>query len=489
MVWSGGSLTGNELTPALPLSVDNMSKALSEDPTLSVAGDAGRRARTLSSGTRGGPVIYWMSRDQRSADNWALWHAYRMAMARKVDLRVAFCLVPDFLGATETHYRFMLKGLRELDDDLARRGVPFDILQGDPTKVVSRYLSSYDVGGLVMDFDPLRIKTRWCSDVVEQVGGECVQVDAHNVVPCWVASPKKEYGAATLRPKLGRLIPEFIGSLPGRVRMDVRPKDRGSADWARLLRPGPQTGSDQVGPTPGERAARGMLEEFISVRLKGYAERRNDPNVDGQSDLSPYLHFGMIGAQRVALEVRASDAPSVDKDAFLEELIVRRELSDNLCNYDRGYDTAACLPSWAQITLRQHESDHRDYRYDLDELEGARTHDPLWNAAQTQMVSSGKMHGYLRMYWAKKILEWSSTAEEAMSKAITLNDRYELDGRDPNGYAGIAWSIGGLHDRAWPQRPIFGKVRSMTYNGARHKFDVDRYVERWSGGPQKIQRS
>lgn len=452
-----------------------------DDPPLQVDKDAGRRAMTLLEGRGGGPVIYWMSRDQRSSDNWALWHAYRMAMARKVELRVAFCLAPDYLGATDRHYRFMLRGLRELEGDLARRGVPFDLLQGDPVKVMPRYLSSHDVGALVMDFDPLRTKTRWRTDVTEQMDCDCVLVDAHNIVPCWVASPKKEYAASTLRPKLGRLLPEFIGSLPGQVPKMPHVKVQTTVDWASLLRPGPRTSSDSD-PHPGERAARGRLEDLLSFRLKGYAENRNDPNVDGQSGLSPYLHFGMIGAQRVALEVKASQAPSVDKEAFLEELIVRRELSDNLCHYDQGYDSVACLPSWAQMTLRKHEPDQRDYVYGMDELEGASTHDPLWNAAQVQMVTSGKMHGYLRMYWAKKILEWSRTAGEAISSAIILNDRYELDGRDPNGYAGIAWSIGGLHDRAWPERPIFGKVRYMNLNGARQKFDVDRYVERWSEG-------
>jgi deoxyribodipyrimidine photo-lyase len=230
----------------------------------------------------------------------------------------------------------------------------------------------------------------------------------------------------------------------------------------------------------GQGAALERLRDFISSRLTGYAKRRNDPNLDGQSGLSPYLHFGMASAQRIALEVRASTAPEVDKRSFLEELIVRRELSDNFCYYDRMYDTVECLPSWARLSLRQHESDRREYHYGLDELERGRTHDDLWNAAQAQMVRTGRMHGYLRMYWAKKVLEWSLDAGEAMANAIVLNDRYQFDGRDPNGYAGIAWSVGGLHDRAWPERPIFGKVRYMNYNGAKNKFDVDQFVRRWS---------
>jgi deoxyribodipyrimidine photo-lyase len=163
-------------------------------------------------------------------------------------------------------------------------------------------------------------------------------------------------------------------------------------------------------------------------------------------------------------------------ESFLEELIVRRELSDNFCSHTPDYDSFSCFPSWARETLDRHRHDPRQYLYGPEQFEGAATHDPLWNAAQSEMVRTGKMHGYLRMYWAKKILEWSASPEEALETAILLNDRYELDGRDPNGYAGIAWSIGGVHDRPWPERPVYGKIRSMTFQGCRKKFDVDAYV-------------
>jgi deoxyribodipyrimidine photo-lyase len=419
-----------------------------------------------------------MSRDQRSIDNWALWYAHLAARSLGSELRVAFCLVPSYQGASDRHFRFMLEGLKEVAGDLAALGVPFDLLRGDPTGAVPKYLDEHGAGTLVMDFDPLRSKTSWRSAVVDRAECSCVEVDAHNIVPCWVASPKKEYAAATLRPKLRRILPEFIDAMPGSLHARTdRVEDQ--IDWATLLKErGNGTGSESL--ASGQKAALDRLRNFISSRLSGYTERRNDPNADGQSGLSPYLHFGMISAQRVAREVKASTAPEIDKEAFLEELIVRRELSDNFCFYDQKYDAVECLPSWAQLSLRQHESDRREYHYDLEELERGRTHDDLWNAAQGQMVRSGHMHGYLRMYWAKKVLEWSLDVGEAMAKAITLNDRYQLDGRDPNGYAGIAWSVGGLHDRAWPERPVFGKVRYMNYNGARTKFDVDQFVQRWT---------
>ena len=227
---------------------------------------------------------------------------------------------------------------------------------------------------------------------------------------------------------------------------------------------------------PGEGAAQRALRRFLREGLRSYDEARNDPTVDGQSNLSPFLHFGHISAQRVPLEVRDSDVVGEPRDAFLEERIVRRELSDNFCFYNEDYDRFEGFPTWAQTTLKQHGGDRREYTYTLGQFESAGTHDELWNAAQMEMAKTGKMHGYMRMYWAKKILEWTESPEEALKIAMFLNDKYELDGRDPNGYVGCAWSIGGVHDRAWFERPVFGKIRYMSYNGCRSKFDVDSYV-------------
>ena len=237
---------------------------------------------------------------------------------------------------------------------------------------------------------------------------------------------------------------------------------------------------------PGSNAALRRLDYFLEHTLSGYAWRRNDPNQPGQSQLSPYLHFGQLSPQRVAWEVRRLfPSGSPDSDAFLEELIVRRELADNYCFYTPDYDQTTAFPSWAQATLKEHLSDPRPASYLFAQLETAATADPLWNAAQNELVQTGKMHGYLRMYWAKKILEWSSQPQEALEAAVLLNDRYSLDGRDPNGYAGIAWSIGGVHDRPWPSRPVFGKVRSMTFGGAKKKFDTAKYIAAHAPDNQK----
>ena len=295
-------------------------------------------------------------------------------------------------------------------------------------------------------------------------------------MPCWYASYKQEWAAYSFRPKVHHLLHEFLENFPALQRHPFPWQSWVKNDWEaaeRSLRA--DTFSEVKWIKPGEAAAREHLAVFLNHKLSRYDSERNDPTRDGQSNLSPYLHFGQIAAQQVALHVldRMNDSSS-----FLEELVVRRELSDNFCYYNPYYDSLNGFPNWAKETLRIHEKDRREYIYTLKDMQMAQTHDDLWNAAQLEMVCRGKMHGYLRMYWAKKILEWTETPAEAIRVAIYLNDKYELDGRDPNGYTGIAWSIGGVHDRAWKEREIFGKVRFMSYNGAKAKFDVKAYIQK-----------
>jgi len=423
-----------------------------------------------------------MQRDQRATDNWALLHAQELALARRVPLGVAFCLAPRFLGAGGRQYRFMLAGLREVEGELRRRDISFFLLTGDPGRRVPRFVEEAGVGLLVTDFLPLRIVRRWQADVARRVGVPFLQVDAHNIVPCWEASPKLEFAARTIRPKLLARLSAFLVDFP-RLRRHPHPwPGRVTVpDWdaaARTLRPARGVAATAIVP-PGARAAARGLRDFVRRRLPRYAVARNDPNQDASSGLSPYLHFGQLAPQRVALAVRRADAPRAARAAFLEELIVRRELSDNFCHFQPHYDEVVGFPAWAQRTLAEHGDDPRPYRYRAAQLERGRTHDPLWNAAQREMVETGRMHGYLRMYWAKKILEWTAHPEEALAIAIHLNDKYQLDGRDPNGYAGIAWSIGGVHDRPWVTRPVFGKIRYMNAAGCRRKFDVAAYIARF----------
>jgi len=439
-----------------------------------------RRCRALNAAPPGpGPIVYWMSRDQRVAANWALLHARARAQERGVPLAVVFCLAPGFLGATRRAYDFMLGGLEALEARLAALKIPFFLLVGEPPVALAAFVIKNKIGAVVTDFDPLRPKRQWKNALAASLPVAFTEVDAHNVVPAWEASPKQEYGAYTLRPKIHKLLDEFLTDFPPLAPQTVAwPTAVPPVDWARVrsgLRVDERVAS-VAGWTPGEAAGAKRMGQFLARGLADYAEHRNDPTRAGQSALSPYLHFGQISAQKLAWEVRrrALDTPS--GDAFLEELIVRRELSDNFCFYNERYDTFDAFPAWAQKTLNAHRRDKRAHVYSRAQFENAATHDVLWNAAQREMSLKGKTHGYLRMYWAKKILEWSESPEEALATAIYLNDRYELDGRDPNGYAGVAWSIGGVHDRPWFDRPIYGQIRYMSEGGCRSKFDVDRYI-------------
>jgi len=432
----------------------------------------------------GGPVVYWMSREHRVADNWALLWAQNIALVQKRPLVVVFCLVPDYPGANIRHYGFMLKGLQEVEQNLQELKIPFALLEGAPPKTLPRYLAATKGAFLVTDFDPLRIKRSWQDDVAARIDCSFYVVDSHNIVPCWHVSPKQEYGAHTLRPKIKRLLADFLSDFPALLPHSFAGEAVVAApiNWRKAHGYVVDHSVQEVDwLQPGEAGAMEETRSFLKAGLHAYSQKRNDPNLDGQSHLSPYLHFGHIAPQRVALLVKASKTASQEKEAFLEELIVRRELADNFCYYNENYDRVAGFPEWARKSLETHRSDTREYEYSREILANSKTHDDLWNAAQRQMVQRGKMHGYMRMYWAKKILEWSPGPEAAMATAIYLNDRYELDGRDPNGYTGIAWSIGGVHDRAWQERPIFGKVRYMNYGGCARKFDVKQYIGRWLG--------
>ncbi len=433
------------------------------------------------SAKRSGPVIYWMSRDQRVADNWALLHAQELALQRGEPLAVVFCLVPSFLDATLRHYDFMLRGLEEVGENLEGKNVPFFLLTGSPEIAVVDFVERFSASILVTDFDPLRVKRGWKKAVGKKIPIPFYEVDAHNIVSCYAVSSKQEYSARTLRLKYRKLMSGFLEDFPPFRRHPVKWTGRkGRIAWRKIADDlkVDRSVSKVSWIAPGESAASKVLNWFLQEKLSMYDDARNDPSRDGQSNLSPYLHFGQLSAQRVALKVQKSKISQKAKDAFLEELVVRRELADNFCLYNANYDSFEGFPEWAKKTLDEHRKDKREYRYTLAQFEKAGTHDDLWNAAQEEMVKKGKMHGYMRMYWCKKILEWSESPEEAMRIAITLNDRYELDGRDPNGYAGIAWSIGGVHDRPWPSRPVYGKIRSMTYEGCRKKFDVKAYIEK-----------
>lgn len=444
------------------------------------------RVRVLNKNAAGiGPIVYWMQRDQRIDDNWALLYAQQRALEQKVPLYVVFNLVSTFAGASWRQYEFMLSGLEEVAQRLAELNISFHILQGDPTETVSKFVKRVGAGELVIDFNPLRFVREWKAAVSNSVSVRMTEVDAHNIIPCWVASEKEEFAAYTFRPKVHKKLREYLTDIPEVVPHPYVGEAASEPDFEELRKIvlADRTVAAVEWLTPGSLAAKEQVRHFILSKLSAYSTDRNDPTKDGQSNLSPYLHFGQLSAQWLARQVsQAYDTNKESRETYLEELIVRRELADNYCHYNQRYDQVAGAHAWAQKTIAEHAGDVREYVYDRGMFESGMTHDELWNAMQMQLVKEGKLHGWCRMYWAKKILEWTPDAQAAIDTALYLNDKYSLDGNDPNGFTGVMWSICGMHDRAWNERPVFGKVRYMNYAGAKRKFDVSAYIDKYSQG-------
>jgi deoxyribodipyrimidine photo-lyase len=424
-------------------------------------------------------VLYWMQASQRSEGNHALEYAIRQANASGQPVVVLFGLTDSYPEANERHYAFMLEGLGETKQSLAARGITMVVRRDRPDRAALSLVP--DASVLVTDRGYARIQRRWRERVGRDALCRVVQVETDAVVPLEVASDKEEYSAATIRRKINRHLERFLIPLAETpVKHDslgLRFDGEDLSDIGALLRrlALDRTVGRQTFYTGGASEAKSRLEQFFQDKLQDYADKRNDPSLGIQSDMSPYLHFGQISPLFVALTVKQSSAPREAREAYLEELIVRRELSLNFVYHNARYDSFDCLPQWARSTLEGHRRDRREYLYSLEQLEGAQTHDPYWNAAMREMIVTGKMHNYMRMYWGKKILEWSPSPGEAFQAALHLNNKYFLDGRDPNSYAGVAW-VFGKHDRPWGERPIFGKVRYMNASGLRRKFDMDEYV-------------
>jgi len=440
-----------------------------------------REARPGAPDPEGRCVVYWMQRAQRGVDNPALNMAIAVANAIGRPAIAVFSLTANYPGAQRRHYRFLVEGLADAAEDLGRRNVRLVVRLGTPEEVVPAFAEEVGAAFVVGDENPVRVGRVWREAVARDLEVPFRVVDADVVVPTSLF-PKEEYAARTIRPKIHRVWGDFLKPIP-----EIRAKHAWPGDppcgeqidpdaLMKKLRVG---GVAEVpGYVGGTREAMRRLKRFLDERLGRYAEDRNEPTPYCTTELSAHLHFGHISPTTVALAAREGGGPREGIDALLEELIVRRELAINFVARNPDYDALSGCPEWALKTLAAHADDPRPFVYDPEELERAETHDPLWNAAQKEMVLTGRMHNYLRMYWAKKILEWSPTAERAFAAAVELNDRYEMDGRDPNGYAGVAWAIGGKHDRPWPERPIFGTVRFMSYESTRKKFDSAGYIKR-----------
>ena len=429
---------------------------------------------------QGSYILYWMQASQRAELNHALEYSIRLANDTKKSVLVAFCLVDNFSEANISHYRFMLEGLQEVGAVFEKRGIGFALLRGNPDKIIPSLAE--DAAQVVVDRDYQRDQIKWRSEVSKRLDCRFIQVESNVVVPVQTAAQKEQYSAGVFRPRISRrfdsfLVPLRMSKLKVPIAQDHMGEDLSNIEATLNSLKVKSNREQNIRLKGGTSNALKKLRFFIQNHLDGFAEQRNDPAQDRLSSMSPYLHFGQISPLQIALQTLEAGSPG--EEPFLEELVVRRELSMNFCHFNEFYDTIKSLPPWARKTLDEHEGDTREYVYSYREFEMAKTHDPYWNAAQTEMIHFGNMHGYMRMYWGKKILEWSETPEVAYETCIKLNDRYELDGRDPNGYAGVAWCFG-KHDRAWGERPVFGKIRYMNANGLRRKFEIDKYVARVS---------
>ena len=427
-------------------------------------------------------VLYWMQASVRSRSNHALEYAIERANALNKPLLAVFGLTDDYPEANARHYAFLLQGLRDAYEALSKRRIKLLVRRGAPDDVALALAG--DACVLVCDRGYLRQQRSWRERVAREAPCEVVEVESDLVVPVETASDKQEWAARTIRRKLTSRWSAYLSpvetatprkdSRPLAVTGDVDPRDPQSVLASLDV-------DTAVAPVSrfegGEQAAGRALEAFLEKRLDGYDKGRNQPGDWGVSFMSPYLHFGQISPLEIALAVReAGEGIRSDVDAYLEELLVRRELSANYVWFCDDYDRYAALPAWARTTLEEHRDDPREHVYTRAELEAGETHDRYWNAAMCEMRETGFMHNYMRMYWGKKIIEWTNTPEYAFRTALALNNRYFLDGRDANSFVGVAWCFG-LHDRAWTERAVFGKVRYMNAAGLERKFDMQRYID------------
>jgi deoxyribodipyrimidine photo-lyase len=432
---------------------------------------------------KGRYVLYWMQQSQRAEYNHALEYAIQQANTAGHSVLVGFGLMDDYPEANLRHVTFMLEGLRETQAALATQGIKMVILHGSPVDVALAL--GKHAAMIVCDRGYLRHQRAWRAHVASSATCPVVQVESDVVVPIRLVSNKAEYAARTIRPKIHRHLDNcLVPFTSGRVKKKSLGLQVHSLDLTDVDALVQELSLDQsVAPaTPffkgGTSQAMARFEGFIQNQFHRYVENRNQPQTDDISHMSPYLHFGQISPLYLALKVKAFGDRLVEaQEAYLEELIVRRELAMNFTHFNPSYHSFACLPPWAKKSLQEHRKDPRQTIYTRSQLENARTHDVYWNAAMKEMKTTGFMHNYMRMYWGKKILEWSRTPAHAFRTTLAINNKYFIDGRDPNSYAGVAW-IFGMHDRAWFERPIFGKVRYMAASGLERKCDIQGYVNK-----------
>ena len=384
---------------------------------------------------RKGEIVYLCEREIREKDNFALQFAIEKSKELNLSLKI---IHPKIKYDYRQKQRFIDNQVEQTKTQFSNIGLDFEIIENTPVEIIKNTKPAI----LIIDFNPILKR-----DYLKNADFKIYEIDGHNIVPARFISDKQEYSAATLRTKIYHNIYPFLTEF-----MNLT-SDKVEADY--------------------------VLDDFIKNKLQYYSENKNNPSLNVTSSLSKYLNLGFISSQRIALEVIQSGVKDINKEAFLEELIIRKELADNFCLYSESFKDFSSIPNWAKMSLENHKYDIRPYIYSIEMLESAKTHDKLWNATQIQLIKEGTIHGYLRMYWAKKIFDWMSTPKDALKTAIYLNDKYAYDSPSANGYVGILWAIGGLHDRAFADFLVTGKVRRMTYDSIKRKYDLFSYIKKY----------
>ncbi|MEM7577764.1 MAG: deoxyribodipyrimidine photo-lyase [Planctomycetota bacterium] len=439
--------------------------------------------------TDGDYVLYSMESSNRTQDNHALEFAVQRANEHGKRLLVLWPLFGNAFGSHRRQKHFLLQGVRDVEENLKQRKIKFAVVKGEQADTTLSF--SKDACEVVLDRGYLKHHTAWRDEVANECDVRVTEVESDVVVPIETASDKREHAARTIRPKITKRLSDYL------VELKPTPIDQDSLNLAVAsvplddlesvlddlnLRSGFGGDGEGVGPVPlfigGENEAKRRFRAFLQDQFHAYSAHRNQPQTSDCSYMSMYLHFGMVSPIWLAMEAQAFTTPGDDNRLdFIEELVVRRELAINFCAFGDDYDSYDALPNFAKISLDEHRDDEREFVYTADQLENAQTHDPYWNAAMREMRYTGYMHNYMRMYWGKKVLEWTNTPQFAFKTLLDLNDKYFLDGRDPNSYTGVSWCFG-THDRGWTERDVFGKVRYMNANGLKRKCDPDAYVEK-----------
>ena len=384
---------------------------------------------------KSGKIIYLCEREIRAKDNFALQFALQKSKKLNLPLKI---IHPKINYEYNLKQKFIDSQIAQAEKQFKQIGLDFEVIEKTPDEIIKNLNPAL----IILDFNPI-LKRKYLKNADFKI----YEIDGHNIISTRFVSDKQEYSATTLRRKIYYKISPFL------TEFDNLTTEKVEADY--------------------------VLENFIKNKLQYYAEYKNDISKDVLSGLSKYINLGFISSQRVALEVIKSGVNDINKEVFLEELIVRKELADNFCLYGNSFKDFSGISNWAKMSLNNHKFDIRPYIYSTEELENAKTHDTLWNATQIQLIREGTIHGYLRMYWAKKISEWTPSPKEELKTAIYLNDKYAYDSPSANGYVGILWAIAGLHDRAFVDYPITGKIRRMTYDSLKRKYDLGDYLNKY----------